>query len=95
MSEARNKRRMAKREQPKINKAAIKYDFEGCDICGNQPMGRVVYTIGRIGKRVVGVCDQHTRSLDVYLSMQFYMEGEENIRQREMAASVSTNGPIH
>ena len=78
-----------------IIKAAIKYDLEGCDVCGHQPRGREVYLIGQRGKRVVGVCRQHVRSLDVGLSLQFYQEGAENQRQREMTEAASTNGPKH
>ncbi len=95
MGEARNKRRINRRIQTKVMKAAVKYDLEGCDVCGHQPMGREAYLIGRIGRRVVGVCRHHIRSLDVGLSLQLYQEGEENQRQRELAASASTNGPIH
>jgi len=46
-------------------------------------MGREVYTIGQIGKRVVGVCRQHTRSLNVRLSLQFYQEGDVRRLKRE------------
>jgi hypothetical protein len=95
MGEARNKRRINRREQKKIIEAAVKYDLEGCDVCGHQPTGREIYAIGRIGKRIVGVCHQHLRRLDVYLSLQFYFEGEENQKRRKMTEAASTNGPIH
>lgn len=95
MGEARNKRRINRREQTKVIKAAVRYDLEGCDVCGHQPTGREIYTIGRIGKRVVGVCHQHLRRLDAYLSMQFYFEGKENQKRREMTEAASTNGPMH
>jgi hypothetical protein len=55
-------------------------------------MGRETYLIGEIGSRMVGVCNQHLRHLDSVVSLQFYMEGEENIRQRELAAGASTDG---
>jgi hypothetical protein len=92
---SKNNRRIRKRLVQQIIKAATKYDLEGCEICGHQPMGREIYTIGKIGKRVVGVCSQHLRRLDTYLSMQFYFEGEENIKQRKMAEGVSTDGPAN
>lgn len=92
---SRNNRRRAKRLTHRIIKAATKYDLEGCDICGHQPTGREIYLIGQIGKRVVGVCHQHLRRLDAVLSIQFYFEGEENIRQRKMAEEASSDGPAH
>jgi hypothetical protein len=95
MGKKRNERRLIRRSQAKIIKAAIKYDHEGCDVCGHQPTGREVYLIGLIGKRVVGVCRHHIRSLDVGLSLQFYQEGEENQKQRAMTETASTNGPKH
>ena len=95
MGEARNKRRINRRIQTKVMKAAVKYDLEGCDVCGHQPMGREIYIIGRIGKRIVGVCNQHLRRLDVGLSLQFYFEGEENQKRRKMTEAASTNGPMH
>jgi hypothetical protein len=95
MSKARNEKRINRREQKKIIEAAVKYDLEGCDVCGHQPTGREIYPIGRIGKRIVGVCRQHIRRLDTYLSMQFYFEGKENQKRREMTEAASTNGPIH
>ena len=81
-----------KRLARRIIKAAIKYDLEGCEICGVQPMGRQVYPIGKIGERIVGVCNQHARRLDAILSIQFYMEGEKNIQQRKLAEGVPTDG---
>jgi hypothetical protein len=95
MGSDRNNRRVRKREQSKLIKAAIKYDLEGCDVCGHQPTGREVYLIGQIGKRVVGVCRHHIRSLDIGLSLQFYQEGAENKKRREMTEAASTNGPKH
>jgi len=91
----RNNRRRATRLTSRVVKAATKYDLEGCEICGHQPAGREIYLIGKIGKRVVGVCNQHLRRLDAALSMQFYFEGEENIRNRKLAEGVSTDGPAH
>jgi len=95
MSKARNDRCRLRREYAKIPKAAIKYDHEGCDVCGHRPQGFEVYGIGRIGERVVGVCPKHTKSLEVALSIQFYQEGEENQKRRAMTEAVSTNGPKH
>jgi hypothetical protein len=89
---SRNNRRLDKRIAQRVIKAAEKYDLKGCEICGHQPMGREIYPIGKIGKRVVGVCHQHLRRLDAVLSMQFYIEGEVNIKQRKMAEGVSTDG---
>ncbi len=95
MTTERNARRQLIRLKPRIIVAAVKYDLEGCDICGHQPMGREVYTSGWRGTRIVGVCHQHLRRLDTYLSLQFFMEGEENIKQRKMAEGASTDGPAH
>ena len=92
MSALRNQRRQNKRFRSRVIKSATKYDVEGCDVCGHQPMGRETYLIGEIGSRMVGVCNQHLRHLDSVVSLQFYMEGEENIRQRELAAGASTDG---
>ena len=76
-------------------KAAVKYDLDGCDVCGHQPRGREMYPIGRIGNRVVGVCNQHVRRLDAILSVQFYFEGEGSIKRRKMMEGVATDGPAH
>ncbi|WP_373085279.1 hypothetical protein [Sneathiella sp.] len=92
---SKNNRRVDKRLAQRIIKAATNYDHNGCHICGHQPTGREIYPIGQIGKHVVGVCPQHLRRLDAILSMQFYFEGEDNQKQREMAASASTNDPMH
>jgi hypothetical protein len=91
----RNSRRQQKRVFPKIIKAATRYDVEGCEICGHQPVGREIYPIGKMGKRVVGVCHQHLRRLDTLLSMKFHFEGDENIRQRKLAEGVNTDGPAN
>jgi len=95
MGKARNDRRILRRQHSKIIQAAIKYDHDGGDVCGYQPRGREIYPIGRRGRRVIGVCNDHIRTLDAILSIQFYMEGEENQKQREMTEAVSTNGPKH
>ena len=71
-----------------IINAATKYDLEGCEICGRQPMDREVYPIGEMGRRIFGVCYQHLQRLDTLLSMQVYFEGEEKIKQRKMAEGV-------
>jgi len=76
-------------------KAAVKYDLDGCEVCGHQPRGHEMYPIGRIGHRVVGVCNQHVRRLDTILSVQFFVEGEENIKRRKMAERVATDGLAH
>jgi len=54
-----------------------------------------MYPIGKMGKRVVAVCNQHLRRLDTLISVQFFVEGEENIKQRKMAEGVSTDGPAN
>jgi hypothetical protein len=95
MGKARNDRRLLQRQQAKIIKAATKYDVKGCDVCGHQPRGFEVYGIGRVGGRVVGVCQKHIKSLDVGLAIQFYQEREESQKQREMTEAVSTDGPKH
>jgi hypothetical protein len=91
----RKRRRLSNSLARRVIKAAIKYDLEGCEICGHQPMGREMYPIGFLGERVVGVCNQHLRRLDAILSVQFYFEGEENIKRRKMAEGVSTDGPAN
>jgi hypothetical protein len=83
------------KDHAEIIEAAVKYDHEGCDVCGHQPIGREIYPIGRRDRRVVGVCHDHRRSLDVILCIQIFMEGEENQKQREMTEAVSTDGPKH
>lgn len=95
MSKPQNHRNAQRREHVKILNAAYTYDREGCDVCGHRPQSFEVYGIGRIGERVVGVCPKHTKSLDVGLSIQFYQEGEENQKQREMTEAVSIDGPKH
>ena len=92
---SKNNRRIGKRLVRRVIKAATKYDLKGCEICGHQPMGHEVYPIGKIGKRVVGVCNLHARRLDTILSVQFFLEGDENIKQRKMAEGVSTDGPAN
>jgi hypothetical protein len=92
---SRNNRRREKRIAQRVIKAATRYDLEGCQICGHQPIGREMYPIGKMGKRVVAVCNQHLRRLDTLISVQFFVEGEENIKQRKMAEGVSTDGPAN
>ena len=92
---SKNNRRTGKRLARQVIEAATKYDLEGCVICGHQPMGREMYPIGKIGERVVGVCDPHALRLDTILSIQFFVEGEENTKQRKKAEGVSTDGPAN
>jgi hypothetical protein len=95
MSKMRGRKRVSRRDYAKIPNAAIKYDHEGCDVCGHRPIGREVYPVGLRGSRVVGVCHKHFRSLDVIIGIQFFMESERNKKRREMTEAVSTDGPKH
>ena len=79
----------------KINEAALKFDQEGCDVCGHRPTGRKIYPIGRMGGRTVGVCHDHRRSLDLIIDIQIFIESEEIKKRREMTEAVSTDGQKH
>lgn len=89
---SRFNRRIEKHLARRVIKAAKKYDIKGCEICGHQPMGRETYLIGKMGNRMVGVCNHHRRHLDSVVSVQFYFEGEENIRRRKMAERAYAGG---